>query len=156
MRIRIVAVGRLRRGPEFDLISDYLDRFNKTGRSMGLGPVDVVEVEDKKAPNKQAQGALLLKALNGQGPILAMDEFGVQKTSPQFATLLAGLRDQGNSTINFVIGGADGIAPEVLNQAHTKLSFGPMVWPHMLARTMLSEQLYRAATILSGGPYHRV
>ena len=77
-------------------------------------------------------------------------------TSPQFADLLARQRDAGMSDIAFVIGGADGIAQKLREQVNFKLSFGAMVWPHMMARVMLSEQLYRAASILAGAPYHRV
>jgi 23S rRNA (pseudouridine1915-N3)-methyltransferase len=76
-------------------------------------------------------------------------------SSPQFADMLAGWRDQGRGDVAFVIGGADGIDPELRAQADASVSFGKMVWPHMLVRVMLAEQLYRAASILAGGPYHR-
>ena len=88
--------------------------------------------------------------------MIALDEHGTLQTSPDFSQNLARIRDQAPSELIFVIGGADGLAPEVLARADAKLSFGKMVWPHMLARVMLTEQLYRAASILSGGPYHRV
>jgi 23S rRNA (pseudouridine1915-N3)-methyltransferase len=77
-------------------------------------------------------------------------------SSPQFAEKLSGWRDQGAQDIAFIIGGADGLLPEMRANADAKLSFGAMVWPHMLARVMLCEQLYRAASILAGSPYHRV
>ena len=156
MRLRIIAVGRLRNGPEKDLIEDYIARFNRTGRPLGLGPVEFTELEDKKGGGKSAEGALLSKAIPAGAVVIALDEYGASQASPDFAQTLARIRDQAPSELIFTIGGADGLAPEVLARADTKLSFGRMVWPHMLARVMLAEQLYRAASILAGGPYHRV
>ena len=72
-----------------------------------------------------------------------------------FANQIALWRDNGQQDIAFVIGGADGIARSLRGRADMALSFGPMVWPHMLVRVMLAEQLYRAASILAGSPYHR-
>ena len=156
MRLRIIAIGRLRNGPEKDLIEDYIARFNRTGRPLGLGPVEFSELEDKKGGGKAAEGALLSKAIPSGAAVIALDEHGTLQTSPDFSQNLARIRDQAPSELIFVIGGADGLAPEVLARADATLSFGKMVWPHMLARVMLTEQLYRAASILSGGPYHRV
>ena len=156
MRLRIIAIGRLRNGPEKDLIEDYIARFNRTGRPLGLGPVEFSELEDKKGGGKAAEGALLSKAIPSGAAVIALDEHGTLQTSSDFSQNLARIRDQAPSELIFVIGGADGLAPEVLARADAKLSFGKMVWPHMLARVMLTEQLYRAASILSGGPYHRV
>jgi 23S rRNA (pseudouridine1915-N3)-methyltransferase len=156
MRLRIIAIGRLRNGPEKDLIEDYIARFNRTGRPLGLGPVEFSELEDKKGGGKAAEGALLSKAIPSGAAVIALDEHGTLQTSPDFSQNLARIRDQAPSELIFIIGGADGLAPEVLARADAKLSFGKMVWPHMLARVMLTEQLYRAASILSGGPYHRV
>ncbi|WP_281990655.1 23S rRNA (pseudouridine(1915)-N(3))-methyltransferase RlmH [Sulfitobacter geojensis] len=156
MKVHICAVGRLRAGPEKDLIDDYLTRFNRTGRALGLGPARVVEVEDKKGGGMAAEAALLERALPAGALICALDERGKVETSPEFAKRLGGWRDMGRSDVAFVIGGADGIAPDLRSRVDHKLSFGKMVWPHMLVRVMLSEQLYRAASILAGGPYHRV
>jgi 23S rRNA (pseudouridine1915-N3)-methyltransferase len=156
MKVHICAVGRLRAGPEKDLIDDYLTRFDRTGRALGLGPARVVEVEDKKGGGMAAEAALLERALPAGALICALDERGKVETSPEFANRLGGWRDMGRSDVAFVIGGADGIAPDLRSRVDHKLSFGKMVWPHMLVRVMLSEQLYRAASILAGGPYHRV
>ncbi|MGJ8558191.1 MAG: 23S rRNA (pseudouridine(1915)-N(3))-methyltransferase RlmH [Sulfitobacter geojensis] len=156
MKVHICAVGRLRAGPEKDLIDDYLTRFDRTGRALGLGPARVVEVEDKKGGGMAAEAALLERALPTGALICALDERGKVETSPEFANRLGGWRDMGRSDVAFVIGGADGIAPDLRARVDHKLSFGKMVWPHMLVRVMLSEQLYRAASILAGGPYHRV
>lgn len=156
MRVQICAVGRLRQGPERELYEDYLTRFDRTGRALALGPAQLVEVEDKKGGGMAAEAALLRRAVPDGALICTLDERGRVMSSPQFADLLAGWRDQGRQDVAFVIGGADGIDPDLRAQADASLSFGAMVWPHMLVRVMLAEQLYRAASILSGGPYHRL
>ena len=155
MRLTIAAVGRLRAGPERDLTRDYLDRAAATGRALALGPVNLVEIDDRKARDQAAQSARLLEAVPSGATAIALDERGDTMTSPQFARQIARWRDDGRGDLAFVIGGADGLAPDLRNRAEFKLSFGMMVWPHMLARVMLSEQLYRAASILAGSPYHR-
>ncbi|MBZ0128520.1 MAG: 23S rRNA (pseudouridine(1915)-N(3))-methyltransferase RlmH [Rhodobacteraceae bacterium] len=155
MRVRICAVGRLRSGPERLLVDDYLKRFCKTGRAIGLGPAEVLEVEDRKGGGMAAEAALLDRALPDGAIMVALDERGRMMTSPEFADLLAGWRDAGRRDVAFVIGGADGIDPGLRNRADAAISFGAMVWPHMLVRVMLAEQLYRAAAILAGTPYHR-
>lgn len=154
MKLRIAAVGRLRSGPEAELVSDYLSRFEKSGRALGLGPVTFHEVEAKKG-GMAAEAQLLEKAVLGTNPVIVLDERGKTMTSPEFAQLLAGLRDQGRAEAALVIGGADGIDPAFRDKADIAISFGKMVWPHMLVRVMLAEQLYRAASILAGAPYHR-
>jgi 23S rRNA (pseudouridine1915-N3)-methyltransferase len=156
MRVHLVVVGRLRAGPELDLIKDYLTRFDRTGRALGLGPAQVIEVEDKKGGGMAAEAALLEKAIPSGALICCLDERGKVMSSPDFADQLAGWRDNGRQDVAFVIGGADGIDPALRERADALLSFGKMVWPHMLVRVMLSEQLYRAASILAGAPYHRV
>ena len=155
MKLKIAAVGRLRSGPEADLVSDYFDRFDKTGRALGLGPVTLQEVEAKKG-GMAAERALLERATSGCQPLCVLDERGKTLSSPAFADLLAKWRDEGRGEAAFVIGGADGIDPSLRAKADFSLSFGQMVWPHMLVRVMLAEQLYRAASILAGAPYHRV
>ena len=155
MRVSLCVVGRLRAGPERDLIDDYLTRFDRTGRALGLGPASVIEVEDKKGGGSVAEAALLRRAIPDGAFLVTLDERGKVMTSPEFANKLAGWRDNSQRDVAFVIGGADGIAPDLRAQADFSISFGKMVWPHMLARVMLTEQLYRAANILSGGPYHR-
>lgn len=155
MRLHICAVGRLRAGPEAALVDDYLTRFERTGRALGLGPATIVEVEDKKGGGMPAEATLLRKAIPKGAKVMVMDERGKAMTSPEFATQLSDWRDTGSSDLAIVIGGADGIAPDLRKEADFALSFGKMVWPHMLVRVMLSEQLYRAASILAGSPYHR-
>ena len=154
MRVKLAVVGKLRAGAEAELVKDYRERFNRTGRALGLGPLTIVEVEAKKG-GVNAEAELLSRALGTSDPVCALDERGKSINSTEFAKLLETWRDQGRAEAAFVIGGADGLDPALRSSAHLSLSFGGMVWPHMLARVMLTEQLYRAATILAGTPYHR-
>ena len=156
MRVRICAVGPMKSGPERALVEDYTTRFDRTGRALGLGALMITEVDDRKGGGMAAEAALLDRAIPDGAVICAMDERGREMSSPDFANMLASWRDQGRAEVAFVIGGADGIDPALRSRADAMLSFGPMVWPHMLVRAMLSEQLYRAASILAGAPYHRV
>ncbi|MFL4469244.1 23S rRNA (pseudouridine(1915)-N(3))-methyltransferase RlmH [Tateyamaria armeniaca] len=155
MRVHICAVGRLRGGPEADLISDYTTRFDRTGRALGLGPLSISEVEDRKGGGMTAEADLLRRAIPKGAVICCLDERGRVESSPNFANRLAAWRDSGRSDVAFVIGGANGTDPSLRGDADHLLSFGAMVWPHMLVRVMLAEQLYRAASILAGSPYHR-
>ena len=155
MRIHICAVGRMRAGPEKTLVDDYLTRFDRTGRSLGLGPASIIEVEDKKGGGMAAEASLLRRSLPQGAVICILDERGKVETSPHFADRIAQWRDAGRGDLAIIIGGADGIDPALRQQADHALSFGKMVWPHMLVRVMIAEQLYRAASILAGAPYHR-
>lgn len=155
MRVHLCAVGRMRAGPERALVDDYITRFDRTGRPLGLGPLTEHEVEDKKNLGMSAEADLLARAVPSGALLAVLDERGVVLSSPDFATQLARWRDGGRQDVAFVVGGADGIDPALRARADFALSFGRMVWPHMLIRVMLTEQLYRAATILGGGPYHR-
>ena len=155
MRVHLCAVGRLRAGPKRDLIDDYLMRFDRTGRPLGLGPALEHEVEDRKNAGMAAEADLLARAVPAGAVLVTLDERGKVLSSPEFAAQLARWRDDGRQDLAFVIGGADGIDPALRTRADFSISFGAMVWPHLLVRVMLAEQLYRAATILGGGPYHR-
>ena len=146
----------MRSGPERALVDDYVTRFDRTGRALGLGPLAEHEVEDKRGGGMEAEAELLARAIPGGAMLVTLDERGRVMSSPEFAAELARWRDGGRQDVAFVIGGADGIAPSLRSKADFSISFGRMVWPHMLVRVMLAEQLYRAATILAGGPYHRV
>ncbi len=103
----------------------------------------------------EAEAALLRRICPGGAIRVVLDERGNQMSSPALAERLAGWRDRGEGAAVFFIGGADGLAPGLRDEADLSLSLGPLVWPHMLVRVMLAEQLYRAATILAGTPYHR-
>lgn len=155
MRLHLLAVGRMKTGPEADMVRDYLARADRTGRALGIGPCELREIDDRKGGGPVAEAALLEAAIPVGARLVALDERGTQMTSPAFAELLARWRDEGARDAAFVIGGADGLDPGLRDRADATQSFGRMVWPHMLARVMLAEQLYRAATILAGSPYHR-
>lgn len=155
MRLTIVAVGRLRAGPEAALVADYLERVERTGRGLGIGPARVVEVEDRKGGGSPAEARLLAAALPRGAPLVALDERGRDMASPELAALLRQAADAGHREMAFLIGGADGLDPALRQGAQHLLSFGRAVWPHMLVRAMLAEQLYRAVSILAGTPYHR-
>ena len=156
MRVHVIAVGRQKAGPEAALISDYVIRFDRTGRALGLGPLSLREVEDKKGGGMAGEADVLRRAVPTGSTLVCLDERGKVETSPEFSNRLAKWRDTGVGDLTFVIGGADGIDPALRAEAQHTLSFGKMVWPHMLARVMLAEQLYRAASIEAGSPYHRV
>lgn len=136
------------------MVADYLDRFAKLGRGLGLPPVKLAELEDKRGGGMAAEAELLARAIPSGSAVIVLDERGEQPSSPDFAARMAAFRDQARD-ICFVIGGADGIDPSLRDRAEWQISFGKMVWPHMLVRVMLTEQLYRAAAILAGTPYHR-
>ncbi|WP_374573556.1 23S rRNA (pseudouridine(1915)-N(3))-methyltransferase RlmH [Phenylobacterium sp.] len=153
MKIAIVAIGRLARSPETELVKLYAERAGAAGRALGLGPVEVVEVEPRKA-GKAAEAEALRPHLV-QSHVVACDEHGAARPSRDFAAEIGRLRDDGVRRLAFVIGGADGLDPALLAEAQGKLAFGPQTWPHALARAMLAEQIYRAVTILAGSPYHR-
>ena len=155
MRVHVCAVGRLRASPERDLMDDYMQRFDRTGRALSLGPLVEHEVEDKRGGGMAAEAELLSRAVPSGAVMVTLDERGRVLSSPEFAEQIALWRDGGRQDLAFVIGGADGIQPGLRARADFSISFGRMVWPHMLVRVMLAEQLYRAAAILAGTPYHR-
>jgi len=153
VRISLICVGRLGAAPEAALANDYARRATATGRPLGLGPVEIIEIDGRRADRKTEGRAILSKAAGAR--LAACDERGKAATSRAFATHLAALRDDGVGRLAFAIGGADGLDAEVLEAADERLAFGPQTWPHALARVMLAEQIYRAATILARAPYHR-
>jgi len=155
VHLTIAAVGRLKAGPERDLVDDYMARATTAGRALALRPVELVEIDERKARDRAAQSARLLEAVPAGAVAVALDERGKTLSSPEFADLIARERDGSTPRMVFLIGGADGHDRTLRQQAHHTISFGRMVWPHMLARVMLAEQLYRAVSILAGTPYHR-
>ena len=159
MRVEIIAVGRMKPGPEKDLFDNFAKRFDGQGKTQGLGPLSLTEVEEKKnldrAELAAREGEKILNALPKGAKLIVLDERGRALTSKEFSEKLSQWRDEGAPACAFVIGGAGGLSEKVRNSADFKLSFGNQTWPHMMTRAMLSEQLYRAATILAGHPYHR-
>lgn len=159
MRLVIAAVGRLKDGPERELLARYRDRFEPMAKRLGLAPVSWHEIAESRAPDaarrREDEGAALLKLVREADHLIALDERGKALTSEGFATTLAKARDGGAKAAGIVIGGPDGLAESVRKAATLTLSLGAITLPHGLARVVLAEQLYRAATILSGHPYHR-
>lgn len=158
MRIALAAIGRMKAGPERELVARYLDRAVASGKPLALSHFDTIELAESRAGSASARKAEEAKALRTalpQGILVTLDERGKAMTSEAFAALLLRWRDEGRPATSFVIGGADGLDPDFARSADMMLSFSPMVWPHQLVRIMLAEQLYRATTILSGHPYHR-
>ena len=153
MRVELVCVHKLGRTPEAELALDYAARATAAGRALAIAPVSIVEVEARK-PGREAEAAGVIPHLT-DAYVIACDEHGRALPSRAFAERLGRLRDDGVRRVVFIIGGADGLAPSVLDAAHERLAFGPQTWPHALARVMLAEQVYRAVTILAGSPYHR-
>lgn len=151
MDIIIACIGHMKPSPELDLLSKYIKqtRWN----------VVVREFEDKKSGSaeerKKREGALLLSAVPAAAKIVVMDERGKLLSSEKFAKRLGDWQDESVPAVVFLIGGADGHSEEIRKKADLVLAFGEMTWPHMLARVMLAEQIYRAKTILDGHPYHR-
>ncbi len=159
MKITIAAVGRMKPSPEKELVTHYEERFVRASKQLGLGKLEIREVEEKRrieGPERQALEAdLLSETLPKGSTIIALDERGKQISSQAFADLLNRHLDSGTSDLAFAIGGADGLTAEFKKDAHQTISLGAATWPHMLARVLLTEQLYRAATILAGHPYHK-
>lgn len=147
--IRLIAVGRLRDGPEAALFARYNARLRR--------PLAVTELPDARgAPVeiKRREAASLLRAIPDAALVVALDQGGDAPDSPRLATLLQRWLGSGR-TLCFVIGGAEGLDASVISRADHVLSLGRLTWPHLLARAMLAEQLFRAQSIVSGHPYHR-
>ena len=160
MRIGLFAVGRLKAGPEKDLAARYLERLAKAGPAIGLEFSRVVEVAESRAANaatrKREEAGMLEKALPEGAVLILLDERGKALDSEAFATMISQYRDNGKRDLMVAVGGADGLDPALYDRADATLCLGKMTWPHQLVRILIAEQLYRAVTILSGHPYHRI
>jgi len=159
MRISIAAIGRLKSGPERQLVERYLERANGAGKQLGLSGFDISEFgearHDNSAQRKLQEAEQLLGCCADGAKLIALDERGRTMTSPDFAKKIGQIRDDGARQCTFVIGGPDGLDASVRKQADLVLSFSPLTWPHQIVRALLCEQIYRAITIMSGHPYHR-
>lgn len=159
MRLLIVAVGRLKAGPERELCERYIDRTRKSGRSLGLSGPDIAELAEsaarRPADRMSDEGTGIIAALPEETAVLALDPKGVELSSEQLASDIAALRDRGVPALSFLIGGADGLSNEARARADRLVAFGRATFPHQLVRVMLAEQLYRVTTILAGHPYHK-
>ena len=158
MRIAIAAIGRMKAGPERELVARYLDRAIGGGKPLALTGFDVIELPESRASSsasRKADEAKALRAALPEGIVVALDERGKSLGSPAFSALIGRWRDDGRPAASFIIGGADGLDPTFVASADMTLSFSPLTWPHQMVRIMLAEQLYRTTTILSGHPYPR-
>jgi 23S rRNA (pseudouridine1915-N3)-methyltransferase len=158
VRLTIAAIGRMKAGPERELVARYLDRAIGGGKPLALTGFDVIELPESRASSsasRKADEAKALRAALPEGIVVALDERGKSIGSEAFSALIARWRDDGRPAISFIIGGADGLDPAFVASADMTLSFSPLTWPHQMVRIMLAEQLYRTTTILSGHPYHR-
>lgn len=159
MKIAVHAVGRMKAGPEKELADRYFDRFAKSGPAIGLEFSGISELPESRAQGvaeRRREESQKLQAQLAPGAVFfLLDERGKNLSSEGFAEKIAGFRDGGQRNLAIAIGGPDGHDPALHTAAALVLSFGALTWPHQLVRIMLAEQLYRAATILSGHPYHR-
>lgn len=159
MRLLIAAVGKLKQGAERDLFEHYLARTENSGRKLGISPVAVIEVPESRGPTPAArtaaEGIALMSRVPTNHKLICLDRRGEFIESHELAQAIAQFRDTGAAGVAFLVGGAEGLAPEALARADRKISLGPLTLPHGLARIVLAEQLYRSMTILAGHPYHR-
>ena len=153
MRITILSIGKFENSPHKAVFENYLKRLK--------WKVELRELELKNAQNmsvdkiKEGEGELILKALKPSSKLIAMDERGKQFSSIEFSKMIADFGVVGESDLTFVIGGSDGLSQEVLRKASLKISLSKMVFPHLMVRAILIEQIYRAQSIIAGHPYHR-
>jgi len=159
MRLVVIAVGRLKQGPERELAERYRERFDDIGRKLGFRGLQIHEIPESRAREAETRTAEEAAAISAAIPpksiLVALDERGDNIDSLGFARHLARWRDDQVADTIFIIGGADGLSPELRRMAKLRMAFGSATWPHQMVRVMLLEQVYRAATILAGHPYHR-
>jgi 23S rRNA (pseudouridine1915-N3)-methyltransferase len=159
MKLTIIAVGRMKSGPETDLFARYSDRAAKSGRQLGISAFDCRELAESRNTRsdarRDAEAAEIVAALATGAVAIALDEHGEDIDSPGFAALLRAHLDGGTGELAFLIGGPDGHGEAVRKAARKTIRFGRLTWPHQIVRVLLAEQLYRAVTILTGHPYHR-
>lgn len=163
MRLAVLAIGRLKDGPERELCLRYQERAGAMARALGFSGPDLTELPESRArrsEDRKRDEAAALSTKISAGGIIILDERARTMTSEAFATHLAAARDCGQQAMHFVIGGADGLEPELVARAERAMSFGAMSFgamtlPHQLVRALVLEQIYRAMTICAGHPYHR-
>jgi len=157
MKLGIVAVGRLKDGPERDLVERYRGRVGAMAASLGCSGLDIAELPEgrgRREDERRAEEAAAIRARLGRA-VIVFDERGRAMGSDAFAAKLRDWRDGGRPSLSCVIGGPDGLDPGLRDSADLALSFGAMTLPHQLVRVLVAEQIYRALTILAGHPYHR-
>src|ERR1700761_7283621 len=159
MRLVVVSIGRLKQGPERELAERYRERFDDIGRKLGFRGLEIHEIPESRARDATTriaeEAAAITAAIPDQSVLVALDERGDNVGSEAFARHLGRWRDEATAQTTFAIGGADGLSPDLRRRAKLRIAFGSATWPHQMVRVMLLEQIYRAATILAGHPYHR-
>ncbi|MEM6413776.1 MAG: 23S rRNA (pseudouridine(1915)-N(3))-methyltransferase RlmH [Pseudomonadota bacterium] len=170
MQLVVAAIGRAKNSAFAPLIEDYSKRVNRSGPSIGVKSLTIVEAEAPHrlsgAKRRLAEAELLRrnaglddtlgsKKTTEKAFLITLDERGKSFSSIAFAHLLQHHVDGGTQRLAFLIGGADGLDSSLRNQSNITLTLGQMTWPHLMVRAMLIEQIYRATMILSGHPYHR-
>jgi 23S rRNA (pseudouridine1915-N3)-methyltransferase len=159
MRLVVFSIGRLKQGPERELAERYRERFDDLGRKLGFRGLEIAEIPESRARDSATrmaeEAAAISAAIPAKSALVALDERGDNIDSAAFARHLGRWRDEQVANTIFIIGGADGLSPELRRMAKLRMAFGSATWPHQMVRVMLLEQIYRAATILSGHPYHR-
>lgn len=158
MRLRILAVGRLKDGPERALVQRYMERAAPLARRFGLTAPEIVEIPEsraRRADERRADEARALQAHLGEAALIVLDERGAPLTSEAFAHLIEGRRAAATPVLAIAIGGADGLDETLRERASATIAYGAATFPHGLVRVLLAEQVYRALTILDGHPYHR-
>jgi 23S rRNA (pseudouridine1915-N3)-methyltransferase len=159
MRLVIIAIGRLKQGPERELAERYRERFDDIGRKLGFRGIEIQEIPESRAGDAARriaeEAAAISAAIPEKSVLVALDERGDNIDSSVFARHLGRWRDQSVANTIFAIGGADGLSPDLRRKAKLSIAFGSATWPHQMVRVMLLEQIYRAVTILAGHPYHR-
>jgi 23S rRNA (pseudouridine1915-N3)-methyltransferase len=159
MRLLVISVGRLKQGPERELAERYRARFDDIGRKLGFRGLEIHEIPESRARDAATriaeEAAAISAAIPEKSLLVALDEHGESVGSAAFARHLGTWRDQSVANNVFMIGGADGLSPELRRKSKLSVAFGSATWPHQMVRVMLLEQIYRAATILAGHPYHR-
>src|SRR3984893_8106323 len=159
MRLIVIAIGRMKQGPERELAERYRERFDDLGRKLGFRGATIHEIPESRAQDAATrvgeEAAAISAAIPAKSVLVALDERGENIDSAAFARHLGRWRDEAVANTIFVIGGADGLSPDLRRKAKLSIAFGSATWPHQMVRVMLLEQIYRAATILAGHPYHR-
>jgi 23S rRNA (pseudouridine1915-N3)-methyltransferase len=158
VRLIVIAVGRMKSGPERELFERYRARAEAMGRSLGITGFDHVEIPESRArreADRMAEEGAAILAKAGPGPLILFDERGRSLTSEEFSARVGAWRDEGRDAVTLAVGGADGLDPGMRRRADLLLSFGALTLPHQIVRGLVAEQLYRALTILAGHPYHR-
>ena len=156
MYLSIIAVGKIGNSFEKELVNRYTNRFNKVSKILGFSSLQIIEVDDKKYKTKSQQAKKILDIIKVNSNIVIFDQRGNNKSSEDFTKFLLNQRDKGVKNQFFVLGGAFGLCSSLFKETSDIFSLGKMVWPHLLARVMVAEQIYRSSSIMLGNPYHKI